>query len=204
LHAKTLGEAWLRNLKKVIEEGDWVSDEGVMLLEVRNVMTVIDSVGANDPIIERYADCRRIELMRKKYLSCKVVSPYRISYGKLLFDNNGVDQISWIVNRLKNKRESKSATISLHTPGCDELSCLSLLDFKIRNDELAMAAVYRSQNIFGSQPGNLLVLRTIQERVAEQVVCKAGSFTLLPISAHIYEADLEESTRITEEGLKLI
>lgn len=193
LIANSLGEAWHKFLSKALQEGDWVRDGEHDLLEIRNVMAVIADVSKNDPIILNYADRHRILLMHQKYTSCNIVPPYQISYGKLLFDNNDIDQIEWVIQRLLKKRETKSATISLHIPGVEELSCLSMLDFKIRNAKLTMTAVYRSQNIFASLPGNLLVLRSIQEDIAERTACQAGEVILLPISAHIYATDLKRA-----------
>jgi thymidylate synthase len=166
------------------------------LREVRNYQTTVGSIDADDPVLVQFADPDRIRLMYRKYSSLEVLPEYKISYGALLYDHQGVDQVDWVLRRLTAKRETKSATITLHTPGESELSCLSMLDFKIRDESLHLTAVYRSQNVYASQPGNLLALRDVQQRVAAGVDAAAGELTLLAVSAHVYEADVAAAAGI--------
>jgi thymidylate synthase len=173
-----------------------IVDGSDRLREVCNYVVTLDSIDPGEPLLRRFADSSRIQLMHRKYASLDVLPQYKISYGALLYDYQGVDQVNWAVRRLRGKRETKSATITFHTPGHSELSCLSLLDFKIRDEALCMTAVYRSQNVYASQPGNLLALRAVQERVAADVDAAVGGVTLLAISAHIYESDVGAATEI--------
>ena len=196
VEAPSLGVAWLRALRLVLDEGQWVDDGPERLLEVRPLIMRLASVDEDDPILRRHADQDRIELMLRKYRSLDVLPEYPISYGGLLYDNEGVDQVAWVVDRLRAKLETKSATICLHRPGEKHLSCLSLLDFKLRDNRLSMTTVYRSQNVFASQPGNVLALRRIQRDVAGRIGFPAGTFDLFALSAHIYERDLEAADRV--------
>ena len=198
--AESLGEAWLQCLELIVAEGEWIADDGERLMEINSFFASIGAINAGDEILARFADQDRIALMRRKYSFCGVLSQYKISYGKLLYDFNGVNQIEWVIDRLRRKRESKSATIALHAPGDAILSCLSLLDFKIRNEELQVTAVYRSQNAFASQPGNLIAIREIQSDVADSLCCIPGSVDLLVASVHIYERDLATVKNVLSES----
>jgi thymidylate synthase len=198
--ADTLGEAWLQCLETVINQGNWVDDESERLLEVCPLYVQIKSVDRDDHLLERYADQNRINLMRRKYSFCGILPEYKISYGKLLYDNEGIDQIAWIIERLRSKRESKSATITLHRPGEKILSCLSTLDFKIRDEQLYVIAVYRSQNAFASQPGNLIAIRELQEKIASALLCGLGSIELFVASLHIYERDLTAAKAVLADA----
>src|SRR5579862_149153 len=186
ISANSLGDVWSQYLDLVLQSGAWTVDEGDRLLEVCSVLAQIQSIELDDPIITQFADQDRIQLMKKKYTFCGVLPEYKISYGKLLYENDGVNQVDWVIRKLQAKRETKSATIGLHHPGGMVLSCLSLLDFKIRNEELLMLAVYRSQNVFASQPGNLVALHELQCQVASALNCRVGPVELLVASAHIY------------------
>jgi thymidylate synthase len=197
LEAPSLGVAWLQALQLILQEGRWIDDGPQRLLEVRPLIARIASVDEEDPIITTSADRGRVELMLRKYSSCDILPEYKISYGRLLYDNGGVDQIDWVVNRLQSKPETKAATITLHRPGEAEPSCLSLLDFKLRDDRVAMTAVYRSQNVFASQPGNVMALRRVQCDVATRLALQAGTFDLVALSAHIYESDLEPAQQVS-------
>jgi thymidylate synthase len=192
----TLGLAWLAALRLILQDGRWTHDGPDHLLELRPLIMRIASADEDDPIIRLCADHERIDLMLLKYRSCNILPGYRVSYGGLLYDNDGVDQIAWVVDRLRSKPETKSATITMHRPGEAYLSCLSLLDFKLREHELDMTAIYRSQNVFASQPGNVLALREIQREVASRLALPAGVFDLVALSAHVYERDLERATQL--------
>lgn len=192
IESNTLGEAWLAAMKKVMTKGEDIFDDGVPLREIRNLYITIASLCESDPILIQYADHDRIALMKKKYATCGLVGDYKIDYGSYIYDNNGVNQIDWVINKLHNKPETKSATITLHKPGEQMLACLSMIDFKYRNGHLDMSVIYRSQNIFWSQPGNMLALRQIQTDVATALNFALGKVELIVISAHIYNDDFEK------------
>ncbi len=193
---KTLGEAWLKAMQIVMNVGEDIWDEDIALREVRNLYITIEDIIDNDSVIQRYADHDRIQLMKEKYATCGLVGDYKIGYGSYIYNNNGINQIEWVIDRIKHKPETKSATISLHKPGEDMLACLSILDFKYRNGVLDMNVVYRSQNIYWSHPGNMLALRQIQKDVADELNLKMGKVDLVVFSAHIYESDFDRVNEI--------
>lgn len=196
IERETLGEIWLQAMKLVMEKGENIWDDNVALREIRNLYISIENIFEKDSILEKFADYERIQLMKKKYATCGLVGDYEMDYGSLIYNNNGVNQIEWIINRLKNKEETKSATITLHKPGEKFLACLSMLDFKYRNGVLDLNAVYRSQNIFSSHPGNMLALRQIQKDVADALGWEMGKVDLIVFSAHIYETDFKKVNEI--------
>ena len=199
IESSTLGEAWLAGMNMVMKDGEDIFDEDVRLREVRNLYFTINAINDDDRIIKEYADQERVLLMKKKYATCGLVGDYKIDYGSYIYNNNGVDQIKWVIERIANKPETKSATITLHRAGEDKLACLSLLDFKLRNGLLDMTVVYRSQNIFWSQPGNMLALHQIHKDVKEALGCQMGKVELVVISAHIYETDYERVENILRQ-----
>lgn len=196
----TLGEAWLTAMQTVMNNGEDIFDADVPLREIRNLYATIDTVSETDPILCAYADHDRIELMKAKYATCGLVGDYKIDYGSYIYDNNGVDQIEWAINRIRKKPETKSATITLHKPGEEMLACLSMIDFKYRNGKLDMSVIYRSQNIYWSNPGNLLALRQIQDDVATALGYDIGKIELVVLSAHIYADDFSKVTSILDQA----
>jgi thymidylate synthase len=100
------------------------------------------------------------------------------------------------VRRLTARPEAKSATIGFHTPGEEMLSCISLVDCKLRDGMLHLTGVFRSQNVFASQPGNACALRRIQDGIADKLGVRAGALTLHVMSAHIYERDWNAALRV--------
>ena len=199
IDGKSLGEVWVKAMQYIMKEGTDIYDDEIRLKEILNLYIRIDTVSDNDEILLKYADSDRIKLMEEKYSTCGLVGDYKIDYGSYIYDNSGINQIDWIINRIKKKPETKSATITLHKPGEDKLACLSLIDFKYRKDTLKMTVVYRSQNIYWSQPGNMLALRKIQKDVANSLGYEVGPIELVVISAHIYESDFDSVNRILNE-----
>ena len=199
IKTKSLGNAWLQSIKLVMQEGENIYDDDRKLKEIRNLYVTLAEVRENDPILDKYADKKRIQLMKKKYSTCGLVGDYKIDYGSYIYDNNGINQMVWLKNRILNKPETKSATITLHKPGEDMLACLSLIDFKLRNNQLHMTVVYRSQNIFSSQPGNIVALQHIQEDLAKDINKELGKIELVVMSAHVYEENYEEALSILKQ-----
>lgn len=199
MEVKTLGEAWINSMKLIRKSGEMIKDEDVVLKEKRNLYISIDDVSEEDEIIKKYANKDRIELMKKKYFTCGLVGDYKIDYGSYIFNNRGINQFDWLCKKLKEKPETKSATISLHIAGEDKLTCLSLLDFKLRDNKLTMTAVYRSQNVYSSQPGNIIALRKLQQSLADNINVEVGKFELVVMSAHIYEYDFGNVEKLLKE-----
>lgn len=196
ISAATEGQAWIKAMRMIMKDGKNVWDDDVPIREIQNLYFTIGQIDENDSILKEYADKDRLELMKKKYATCGLVGDYKIDYGSYIYNNNGVDQIKWVIDRIKNKPETKSATITLHKPGENMLACLSMLDFKYRANLLDMTVVYRSQNIFWSHPGNMLALHRIHEDVANALGYTLGKVELVVISAHIYERDFDNVNSI--------
>lgn len=199
IEAENLGNAWLQAMKLAMTVGDEIYDEDRSLKEIRNLYVTLKNISEKDPILDKYADKNRIQLMKEKYSTCGLVGDYKIDYGSYIFNNNGINQMEWVKHRIINKPETKSATITLHRPGEEMLACLSLLDFKLREDRLHMNVVYRSQNIYASQPGNLIALKQIQEDLAKDIGKDVGDVELIVLSAHVYEDDYENVIKILNE-----
>ncbi len=118
------------------------------------------------------------------------------TYGQLIYDMNGIDQFDWMIRRIKKKPETKSATISLMSPGMKGLNlpCLIALDAKIRKGALHLQFFFRSQNIFGRQYANLLALAALHERLSLQSGYSIGRMKGYIASAHIYDFDLVDAS----------
>jgi thymidylate synthase len=183
-------DAWLTCLREVLECGQDIRDDGLILRELLNVTMSARSCGRQD-LLDAGAAEDRLQLMITKYESLSILPQYDLSYGSLFRRHGGVNQIDWLVRRLERKPDTKSATIGFHVPGNEALSCVSLVDCKVRDGELHLNAVYRSQNVFASQPGNACALERLQREIAEKVGVSQGVLTLHVMSAHVYELNFD-------------
>ncbi|MEV4057129.1 thymidylate synthase [Amycolatopsis sp. NPDC049688] len=178
-----------------------VTDDSVRLREVLN-LTLSGDLSDAEEFIAAGASADRIDLMVRKYHSDVAIRPYTMSYGALFKSHEGVNQIAWLADRLRWKRETKSATITFHVPGEKELSCISLYDAKIRNETLYTTVVYRSQNVYASQPGNIVALSLFHRDIADRVEARVGPITFHILSAHVYHRDFPHVARILNSGCR--
>ncbi len=224
----TLGEAWLFGLKKVMLNGVVVEDKAVRLKDVsldENIdlleryksatdeaklhlklkevcghFVVIKEISLDDEIVERFGDKTRIDYTKKRYSNdCGVGG-----YGEFIYGKNG-ENVRMVVDKLRVFKDSKSAVINapniwLGNEG--KAPCLTAVVFLIRNGRLIMHTMYRSQNVYTKQLGNMIALRDLQKRVAQELGVELGEVFLYVCSAHIYESDWPRVNEIIEESVK--
>jgi thymidylate synthase len=122
------------------------------------------------------------------------------SYATRLYnyDHRGINQVEWVVERLKRDVSSRSATITTFQPLTDTtyIPCVSLLDFFIRDENLDLV-VYAHSIDFGTKGfANLVELAYLQEHVATAIAIEIGQLTLIVKSAHVYGSDANEMSDV--------
>lgn len=205
LYANTIGECWINSIKLVMNSGNEYFDEDVKIKELLGLSVEIENPKLDDEIIEELGDSLVISRTLDKFSKGVNMPDRPFTYGACIYDKNGIDQFEWLVERLKAKKETKSATICLLTPGNKDanLPCLTTIDVKIRNNKLILQFFFRSQNIFGRQYANLLALVKLQSDIAKRCSVEIGNLKGYVASAHIYDYDFIEAKRIIS-GKKII
>jgi len=120
-----------------------------------------------------------------------------------------VDQIEYVVRRLRGNPNSRRASAVTWIPPVDtkkeEVPCMMVDDFKIRDGRLHLTTLFRSHDFAGAYPANLYGLTRLLEYVAERVGAEPGSITTVSCSAHIYDHDwdwvFEMVTGRSDEGI---
>ncbi len=109
------------------------------------------------------------------------------------YSRGPIDQIEYVVRRLQSNANSRRASAVTWIPPVDtmkeEVPCMMVDDFKIREERLHLTALFRSHDFAGAYPANLYGLTRLLEYVAERVGAEPGSITTLSCSAHIYDHD---------------
>ena len=184
----------------MFENGNEYFDEDIKIKEILGLNIKIKNPTFEDKIIAEYGDEYVINKMLKKFSKGIVMDDRPFTYGECIYNKNCIDQFEWIVNRIKSKKETKSATISLLTAGDESanLPCLCTIDIKIRENKLILQFFFRSQNIFGRQYANLLALVKLQNDLAKRCNFQAGSMQGYIASAHIYEYDVDQALQISK------
>uniref|UniRef100_UPI00402AC565 thymidylate synthase n=1 Tax=Succinivibrio sp. TaxID=2053619 RepID=UPI00402AC565 len=190
---KSIGECWLKSIDAVMENGSLVLDEDVNLKEVLSLAVKIENPDITDQLIYRYGDPDIIKHTLKKFEKDVVMEDRPFTYAERIYDKHGIDQYEWLLERVRNKKETKSATICLLNEGDDSpnIPCLTTIDVKIRDNALDLQFFYRSQNIIGRQYANYLALAKLQKDLAKDLNTKVGFMAGYIASAHIYEYDFD-------------
>lgn len=197
----TIGDCWVNCINKVLSEGKLEKDEDVDILEVLGLSIFIDKPYFYDEIIAKYGDPYVIDHTMQKFSKGIVMKDRPFTYADRIYNKRNIDQFEWIINRIKNKKESKSATICLLDEGTLDanIPCLTTIDVKIRDNKLNLQFFYRSQNILGRQYANLLALAKLQYDFAKRLNVDVGFLSGYIASAHIYKYDLEFAQSICEK-----
>jgi thymidylate synthase len=185
-------------IRQVVDHGTVQVDENVQIYEILGLSIEISAPQCHDELVEKLGDKAVIKRTLAKFSKGADMPDRPFTYGACIFDHSGVNQFDWLVDRLKTKRECKSATIGLLIPGSQaaNLPCLTTVDVKIRNDRLEVQFFFRSQNIFGRQYANLLALANLQAELAEKCLVTVGALRGYIASGHIYAFDIVDARRI--------
>jgi thymidylate synthase len=195
IRANTISDAWYRGINLIWNQGHEVMDErGSKIMEYLNLMIVV-----KDPYTDRIpADIswneERLEEYAKQLITGENVQDFEYTYGQRLRNwNEQIDQIAYVIDKLKHNPTTRRATAVTWVPTVDtvvdEVPCMIIDDFKIRGEMVNLTTLFRSHDFAGAYPANLYGLSRLMEYVASEVGVKPGMITTLSASAHIYEHD---------------
>jgi thymidylate synthase len=219
IEVSEIADGWEKLVRKIMEEGSEIRDErGSVTKELLNVMvSIANPLGKNksnnfylNNLTDKLSGIKDIKVPKGYFWTGEKLEKYSqqfidgdiqgfvYTYGNRLREHfNNVDQIHEAINRLKNCKESRRAISVTWDPvedtKNDEVPCMILVDFKIRNNKLYTTALWRSHDIYGAWFPNAVGLTYLAQYVAGEVGLDLGSITIHSISAHIYEVNFDEA-----------
>ncbi len=197
----TIGDVWQSAFDFILKEGKKIQDEDQELIEFLHLFLIVNKPDEKDLIILNKEDPMKL-WMQENFTQIKRIPELNDawSYGWRLFNFQGVNQVDWVIEHLKKKPETKSATISmLQSAGTEAyIPCVSLLDFKIRNNQLWLTATCRSLDFGKKALYNFSNLAKIAQNIANRLQLKMFKLFIHIISAHVYKEDLDKSKIIKE------
>jgi len=215
-----IADGWEELVKKIITEGVDVKDErGSLTKEILNVMVSIKNplgTKSSDFFNIQTSDILDIRVPEGYFWSGDKLKTYSeqfiskdkqgfvYTYGNRLRSHfSNTDQINEAIDRLKNCTESRRA-ISVTwdqaiDSASDEVPCMILVDFKIRDNKLYTTALWRSHDIYGAWFPNAVGLTYLAQYVAKNVDIAIGPVTIHSISAHIYEVNFDEARSLLKD-----
>jgi thymidylate synthase len=195
VESRTLGAGWLDVTRAVLQEGAPASYDGQRTRELALLTLVVERPSSADETIARLGDPEWLAWMHENFVGHQDVPELgnAKSYAVRLFDYAGAghDQLAWVVGRLRNDPESRSATITTFQPLTDTsyIPCVSMLDFWLPDGAVELV-VYAHSLDFGKKAyGNLVELARLQEHVAAELAAPVGRLVIHAKSAHVYEPE---------------
>jgi len=204
VEAPTLGEGWLRTSHAILERGALERYDGLATRELSLLTLTVERPSSADPRIAELGDPEWLAWMHENFFVQKNVPELgdAMSYAVRLFNyaGAGLDQIAWIVERLRADPACRSATVTTFQPLTDTtyIPCVSLLDFWIPDGALELV-VYAHSLDFGKKAyGNLVELARLLEHIAHELGCPVGRLIVHAKSAHVYEPEWEPMAKLLE------
>ena len=208
IEASEIADGWEILVKNIVESGKEVNDErGSLTLELLNtIVTIKKPMGyLNDlKAIRIPKGCfwagERLKEYSDQFLS-KDKQGFVYTYGNRLRKHfEGIDQVQVAIDRLKNCEESRRSISVTWDPTTDtkvdEVPCMILVDFKIRDGKLYTTGLWRSHDIYQAWFPNAVGLTHLSKYAADQLNVQIGTITIHSISAHIYEHCFEDARRL--------
>ena len=208
INEKTTGKAWLKVVDEILINGKESFDGDIKILEVENIIINIEEPEESDSIIEKHGSPEAVKWMYDNFFVLDKVEDLggAKSYCNRLFNynDNNINQIEFVINKLKNKKESKSATITTLNPNLKEsyIPCISMLDFWIRDSKLQCIVYARSMDYGKKAYGNIIMIVKIMQMISERLNIRKGSLIIYVKSAHIYYSNIKEMEKILKDEEK--
>ena len=206
---QSLGAVWVRVLAEIENNGAAAiytdnAGEQADAKELFDVTAEVQNADLPDAIIERHKVREEYDWMVRNFTVQGEVPElhHENSYASRLYSYMGKkNQVDWLVDRLRSNPTTRSAAITMFEPLTDEgyIPCVSLLDFQENAGQLNMTAYCRALDFGCKAYVNLVMLRLIQNDIAEKVGMKCGKLTLLVKSAHFYLRDRDKVLKILRE-----
>ena len=198
IRARTISDAWARGLNLIWRQGAQITDErGTRIRELLSMQVVVEDP-YHEMIPAEYSwNEERLEEYAQQLLSGNNPG-FEYTYGERLraWSLPGVpalDQIEQVILRLKasaNTRRATAVTWIVPVDACkDEVPCMIVDDFKLRDGRLNLSIFFRSHDFAGAYPANLYGLARLLQYVSYEVGAEPGSICTTSASAHIYEHD---------------
>jgi len=198
IRGRTISDAWHRGLNLIWRNGQEIIDErGTKIREILSLQVVVENPYV-EMIPKEYSwNEERLEEYALQLLSADNPG-FEYTYGERLRgwsvgSGQRVDQIEQSIRRLKASPSTRRATAVTWIPPIDEIKdevpCMIVDDFKLRDGCLNLSVFFRSHDFAGAYPANLYGLARVLEQVAKEVGARPGSISTTSASAHVYEHD---------------
>jgi len=201
IRAPSIGRAHELVIKLILEKG-WVlhTEDAEATIEFEEVTLQVDTPLA-EPAVSPYSrfQQRFVEQYARDLLQGSHAS-FEYDYHGRLFDwgerlvADGqpvhIDQIAYIVDKLKSSPVTRRAIAITWNPVIDEkldaCPCLQLVQCVLREGKLTMRVIFRSNDMLTAAGANMYALVQLQKTIADALLVPCGTYTHISLVPHIY------------------
>lgn len=134
------------------------------------------------------------------------------AYGPRLFSLNGsIDQVQNVIETLRASNSSRRAVIQLFRgedlddnlqSRREDLPCTCTLQFTVRNHQLNLMVMMRSNDAFMGLPHDVFAFTMLQELIARTLGVEVGPYKHAVGSLHLYTKDTKSIQDYLDEGVQ--
>ena len=122
------------------------------------------------------------------------------TYSERLQNYQGRNQLIDIVNRLQQDIGSNRAVAVTFNPFIDneraDIPCLQLIQALVRDDKLILSVYFRSNDLYGAFPSNMMFLTYLGMKIANELDVKFDCIDYHCSSLHVYETDYQQASKV--------
>ena len=126
-------------------------------------------------------------------------------YGPRLFNWDGLNQVTNVIDLLREKPESRQAVIQVFDrtdilEDHKDIPCTCTLQFLLRDGKLHLFTNMRSNDAYLGLPHDIFCFTMLQEIIARTLSADIGTYKHAVGSLHVYAKDLDATKRFLDEG----
>ena len=122
------------------------------------------------------------------------------TYSERLQNYQGRNQLIDIVERLKQDMGSNRAVAVTFNPFIDnnreDIPCLQLIQALVRDDKLILSVYFRSNDLYGAFPSNMMFLTYLGMKIANELNVTFDYIDYHCSSLHVYETDYQQASKV--------
>ena len=122
------------------------------------------------------------------------------TYSERLQNYQGRNQLIDIVERLKQDMGSNRAVAVTFNPFVDnereDIPCLQLIQALVRDDKLILSVYFRSNDLYGAFPSNMMFLTYLGMKIANELRVQFDYIDYHCSSLHVYETDYKQASKV--------
>ena len=122
------------------------------------------------------------------------------TYSERLQNYNDINQLDVIINRLNKNINSNRAIAVTYNPMVDmnrqDIPCLQLIQALVRDDKLILSVYFRSNDLYGAFPSNMMFLTYLGMKIADEIGVEFDYIDYHCSSLHVYETDYKQASKV--------